>query len=647
MTTQGISAKPVAGGPWPVAREERQLHPSRAARQWPLAAGCALTCAGLLYLCYFPVAAGWLAWVALVPLLVLVRSPARARTLYLWAWVGGLAFYWPVLQWLRVADPRMYFTWAGLATVCSLYFPLALFLVRRLDRRTVWPLLVTFPVVWTALEFFRANFMGGFASWLLGSHQHDYPGGFGWYLLGYTQHDFLPLIQVADLAGVYAVSFLVCLVNVLLFEVLYVRPWFRKRFAPGAPPRYGRLALLGQGLAVLALLLAALGYGSWRLHQDVLTPGPRLALIQGNADQRLRNDTSADSRKEVRVHYDDLTALALRHRPDLLVWPETSYPVEWEELAPGVPSPACQALAHALAADWGTPALLGMNSAVVGNDRHVRRYNSAILIDAAGRLRGRYDKIHRVPFGEYVPMRGWLPWLNNLAPYDFDYSVHPGAGFTCFGLDGRPATAGGLSPFWTFGVLICYEDSVAEMALPYVRGERPESFLINISNDGWFNGTSEHDEHLAICRFRAIECRRSVARAVNMGISALIDSTGRVLRPRRLVEQDGAVVWEVPAGQREELPVSRWGEFKKVAGVVLAAVPLDGRSSLYARWGNWLPAGCWGFVLVGLVRSAVRRPRPAPGSGPAPGSADSTRGSIRATPAGVPEGVVAILEPPG
>src|SRR5207247_2721186 len=94
----------------------------------------ALASAGLLWLCYFPVAFGWLGWVALVPLLCLVRAEASGRRLFFCAWLGGLAFFWPALQWMRVADYRMYYTWAMLATYCSLYFPVAIGLLRRLAR---------------------------------------------------------------------------------------------------------------------------------------------------------------------------------------------------------------------------------------------------------------------------------------------------------------------------------------------------------------------------------------------------------------------------------------------------------------------------------------------------------------------------------
>ncbi len=157
------------------------------------------------------------------------------------------------------------------------------------------------------------------------------------------------------------------------------------------------------------------------------------------------------------------------------------------------------------------------------------------------------------------------------------------------------------------------------MARPYAGadGRPPADFLVNISNDGWFEGTSEHEEHLAICRFRALECRRAVVRSVNMGISALIDGSGRVLAPRKVAEEyvpSGVDDSKVPAAvwavgpDSATLPSGRWGEFKSVPVVLVAAVPFDGRPSLYARLGDWLPWSCW-LLLGACAVASVRRRR--------------------------------------
>src|SRR5262249_38310928 len=168
--------------------------------------------------------------------------------------------------------------------------------------------------------------------------------------------------------------------------------------------------------------------------------------------------------------------------------------------------------------------LLGLNTDVVANSEgRVRKFNSALLLYKNGGRGGRYDKIHRLAFGEDGPFRDWLPWMAAFAPYDSDYSITAGEHLTRLKLGEHH-----------FGVVICYEDTDPLLARPYgvaTADGPPADFLVNISNDGWFDGTSEHDEHLAIARFRAVEARRSVARAVNMGISALIDGNGRVLKP--------------------------------------------------------------------------------------------------------------------
>jgi apolipoprotein N-acyltransferase len=564
--------------------------------------GLALLSGVMLWLCYFPVAWGWLGWFALVPLMPLLRAPVRGWWRYLCAMLAGTAFYWPAISWMTEADSRMVACWAMLSIYCSLYFPLAIFLVRCLDRGTRLPLLLTFPVVWTGLEFLRSFLATGFP----------------WYYLAHTQHNALYVIQIADLGGAFAVSFLVAAVNVILYEIL-------TRISP-LSPLAGR-GVGGEGrccqafalqLAAVAVLLAGtLAYGAWTLSHDDFETGPRIALLQGNLDQRLRIAAhhSPDAQATVRAAYMDLCiqAARLNPRPQLIVWPETSYPVVWVTIAPGIDLTKSnpkfrndfdleQETVHMVGTLAKTNVLLGLNTIVfddVQDLTKIRRFNSALLIDAKGSDEQRYDKIHRVPFGEYVPLRDWLPFMNRFAPYDFDYSIRCGDGLTRFTL-GK----------YHFGVLVCYEDTDPFMARDYgvaTTDGPPVDFLLNMSNDGWFNGSSEHEEHLAISRFRAIETRRTLARSVNMGISAVIDSNGRLLAPvRPKAPGAGPVsVWEIPHGQgsHNDLAPDNWPEYKKTEGILVFDVPIDRRASLYAAWGDCLPFGCWILIGSGLAWS--------------------------------------------
>jgi len=696
----------------------------------------ALASGVLLWLCYFPTAWGWMSWFALVPFLGLVRARATKKRLFWAAYLGGTAFYWSALHWMPVADSRMYATWAMLATYCAFYFPAALALTRFLDRRTFLPLCLSFPIAWTALEFARSFVLTGFS----------------WYYLGHTQHEWLPMIQVADVGGVYAISFLVAMVNAWLFDLAYQTPAVREMFRLPEPgetaaahgPTGGgglRLGLAIQGIAIASVLVINYGYGAWRIDQEKqFLEGPRIALLQGNQDIRIRNEAgSGNGGKALQTtaqHYAPLTAAAMKRHPHLIIWPETSYPARWydsemhelppqgwvdrsldirnhlkkdllrycptnhllgistevandENLPPGTPAVELHAKVRAILAtnkDEGTRRnallTLGFTSQAIDRAlrtvkvdnrkriraaiddgktdqdkrRHlkffgfapasierlltmspeqlresellpeesvyfadvlaspaIRRFNSALLLTEKGDTTHRFDKMHRIPFGEYVPLREVLPFMNVFSPYDYDYSILPGKTFTRFPLGD-----------FRFGALICYEDSDPFLARRYVVKDadgEPVHFLVNQSNDGWFDGSSEHEEHLAVARFRAIECRRAVVRAVNMGVSAVIDGNGKVLRPHKVPVEDGTpkeladvAQWEIarsPTGELERLPASEWHEYKKVAGVLHAVVPIDQRTSLYAQYGDWLPQGGWCVIGVACVLAMFRRPRPA------------------------------------
>ncbi len=587
----------------------------------------------LLWLCFFPVNWGFLAWFAMVPLLTLIRATGPRWVICMAAFLGGFAFYWPALSWMRVADPTMAIAWQFLAIYCALYTVIGIFLARLLDQKTRLPLIVTVPAVFAGLEYLR--------SWLL--------TGFAWYFLGHSQHNFLPVIQIADLTGVYGVSFLLLAVNALLFTLLYQLKSFRTFFRLDD----SRVAssVVVQISVVVVMLCACLIYGLYRCGQTDFGLGPRLAILQGNLDQRLRNtaynensdDNEADA-KEVKprlsptqitkLHYFGLCDIALNRiamRPDLLIWPETSYPAHYYTVSNDTPVELIGRGARiatdsrqgfsAVGKAGKTNHLVGVNHEHLDSNGEWIRFNTALMLEPSGEVNQSYKKIHRLPFGEYVPMRETFPIMKKLVPYDFPYSIKSGEEQTRFKL-GK----------YRFGVLICYEDTDPALSRNYGRKTSdgpPVDFLINMSNDGWFDGTAEHEQHLAISRFRAIECRRAIARSVNMGISGIIDSNGRVYRPRphkkydwkrlghhvegKTHPEDDQMHWVVHYDERF-IPhdLDDWSKLKKVSGVIESIVPIDNRTSLYVTLGDWLAWLCWSVIvgaIVWMIVDSIRRRR--------------------------------------
>lgn len=533
----------------------------------------------LLWMAFFPLNLGPLGFVALVPWLTLVRAPVSNRRRYFAAYVGGVVFFALAAKWIRVAHPMMVMSWIGIAVVMPVYWLGALAILRRFDRLGV-PLALSVPVAWVAFEYCRMHFPTGFPFMKhVGMYQML---GFGWYYLGYTQHAVVPLIQIADLGGAYAVSFVVAAVNGAVAEVVF-RSAAVRRVLRWEEPLAASHFPSGVGLAfALALVAASVGYGYWRLDHPPFADGPRVAMLQGSVAQSDKNAGGGTLRQQ----YSKAFATAFRQspRPDLIIWPETCYWVDWCEVAPGAQANipdwyqrGVDESDHEFRAYWGTQILFGVSGHEWDGER-VWKYNTALLTDENGTVFTRYDKMHLVPFGEYVPLENSLPFMKWFTPYKHDYACRPGERWTRFPLtakDGRD---------FTFGCLICYEDTDPYLARQYVRTE-PVNFLVNTSNDGWFDGTEEHEQHLAICRFRAVEARRSIVRSVNMGVSGVIDADGRVIA----------------------LPNPDWSKSVKVEAVVTAVVPIDTRSSLYATLGDWVPALCWLAALVGVVACRVRR----------------------------------------
>lgn len=539
-------------------------------------AGLALFSSVLQYLSFFPANLGFLGWVSLVPFLLLVKAPVGRRAGWI-IWVISFAQFLASLRWMMVADERMIATWILLSWWCSLFPWVAWRILRHLHGKIQdLPLAFLVPLVWVPLEHARAYLLTGFP----------------WYYLAHTQHDSIYLLQTADFAGTQYLSLLVGMWNGWLADLLAVArpPWLGLSKSP-----VNRSALAFSGAIALTLLAFGLAYGAWRNRQvlESLTPGPLVVAMQANHPQSARNDASYF--ENIWEDYKGMLAGAKKFAPELIIWPETSFPFEIP-IQSGQDGPLLGRRRDGQKdIEFSGPAqLLGSGVVILKDEKPLRRHNSSLLQDFQRGIVKRYDKIHRVPFGEYLPLKEIIPGMALLSPYGFDYSITAGEGFTRFPLLAKNGRE------YSFCTLICYEDSdfyLARLAAG-ADGQPPPDFLINQSNDGWFKGTEEHEQHLAVARFRSVETRKSLIRAVNMGITALVDPAGRVLNPE---SEEGIVDGFRINIQSTLLPSSQWNRFKARPVLLAANIPLTTMVSPYISVGDWLAWTLDSILILSLL----------------------------------------------
>ena len=450
---------------------------------------------GVALVCSFPkYGAGWVAWFALVPLLLALRTitaPLKAAVVGL---ITGLVFYGGLLYWI----PQVIITYGKipfglgvlalvlLSVYLSLYlacFAAALVYLRERDFAEF----VTAPLLWVGLEFLKTILFTGFP----------------WENLAYSQYKYLTVIQFSDITGIYGVSFLIVFMNTVLADILMERKKRKRVF----------LEMIF-GCVTLFLLL---GYGTFSLNRvsAELNRGEAMevSLIQGNIDQSVKWSPLYQQGT-----VDIYRILSLRNAPigeGLIVWPETAMPFFFRhnrQFSPQVRSVA------KLASDW----LLFGSPSYQKDGEQIRYMNSAFLISPDGGVVQKYDKVHLVPYGEYVPLRAFFPFLGRLVEGADDF--RRGEHITPLPL-GKHA----------LGVLICYEGIFPRISRDYKR--KGAGLLVNITNDAWFGMTSAPYQHLSMTVFRAVENRTFLLRSANTGISAIISPTGRIVKQTNLFER--------------------------------------------------------------------------------------------------------------
>jgi apolipoprotein N-acyltransferase len=487
-----------------------------------------------------------LIYTAFVPLLFAIQTVSIRRA----AWLGllsGFVFFMISLSWLHnlagmVEGAALSFSallgYGVLALYCALYFmPFAIvatlggrrWLGRNLRKNIRY--MVALTAVWVGSEYLRSVLFTGFP----------------WNTLGVSQYANAAVIQIAEWGGVYLVSASIVWMNAAIFITLrqYTHGIRLSKYRPHLELMIG---LLPVALSIMHGMNTLFG-------RPEEGRGIAVALVQPNIKQAAKWDEAKD--REILIRLEELTEGVVRLAGlDLVIWPETAIPDFIRS------SPASYGLVARLAVR-GTPLLVGTMDFSV-SDAGVQYFNSSILFDTNGNEIGKYDKQHLVPFGEYVPLPGLM---RKFTPIEVDFGS--GKESTLFPIKGEDS----------FSVLICFEDTIAPLSVKAVRaGAR---WLVNQTNDAWFDPSYASEQHVAHAVFRCIENRVPMARCSNTGVTCLIDAYGIVKR--------GVEV--------------RTAGF--IAGVIHPRTA-GAEPTFYTRYGDLF---AWGCLLLGaMVFHVLRKP---------------------------------------
>jgi apolipoprotein N-acyltransferase len=468
--------------------------------------------------------------------------------------------------------------WIGASALMATFILLLLWGLNA-SLRKGWKLWIALPVIITGIEcFYGIPF-----------------GGFKWHLLGHSLYRELEFIQIADITGVAGISFAIAMVNGLLCDIIIAKNV--KTLRPAI-------------LITAAVIIAIWGYGKYRLTTSPanFTQGPLIAIVQSNVPSAVKEDKFEG--ENILNGLFELSREALDTGAGLLVWPETivsaainfdflvythrdSSPWKYHNALQDFSAETAYLLTGATALKVGK---------VDGELKVTDQYNSAFLYTPdRDEPVVQYDKIHLVPFGEYIPPRN-VQWLRkiflSLSPYDYDYTLTPGTDITRFraNLEGKQ---------WNFAAMICYEDTDAQLnrKLIYSKEKGKADWMLNISNDGWYVWYDEGEmkpsielpQRTAISVFRAVENRITLMRSVNTGISCKIDPTGRIIQ--------GFENGTLPAEPFDRQAVEGWFTDRP---------DIDPRITFFTRYGTIFSKSTAAVFILLLLPARLRRPLKSP-----------------------------------
>lgn len=472
---------------------------------------------GMLLSLAFPKAnQHWIAWFAIAPLMYYTNR-LRWKPALVAAFAFGFGFNICLLYWIGVFGRLPLVL---LSMIEALYVVLFAALAKAVGSRTLpWARLVLLPALWVSVEWLNSLWITAFP----------------WGTIGYSQYRTLPMVQISSLTGVWGVSFVLATSNAAVAGLAEHLATDRKRWAGYT-----------QILPAMGLIVAVWGYGVWQLSESSYDgTRVRVAVVQGSANP---SDHDADDSLLWKT-YLSLTRESADQGTDLIVWPEGTIPGDV------VRDPRIREKLVSLASTERVCLLAGGHY----EDEKGKEYNCAFVIQPGGDNLQKYAKVHLVPFGEFVPLRGYIPLVERyrVTPYD----ITPGRELKVLAADDL-----------RIGVVICFESIFPQISRTLT--DAGAEILCVITNDAWFGRTAAAEQHLAKSVFRAIENRRWVVRGAATGVSCIIAPDGSI-RARTDLFREQAIAGSV-ARLSTKTFYTRHGEWLVylyiAAGVVTAII---------------------------------------------------------------------------
>ena len=483
---------------------------------------------GLILTLSFPDAnISWLAFFALIPLLVSIQSMTHKEA-FCAGFITGISFFLSLIYWI-VPTIHVYgglniiLAMCVLTLLClylALYPAVFTFVLNKLEQDNksyINSYYIPFfaALLWTCLEYIRTYAFTGFS----------------WGALGYSQFRNINLIQIADVSGVYGVTFLIVLVNssLALFWKNFNNSKSKKQYI--IPVFY-----------TIFLVASVFFYGSQRVNiiDSQIKKGQKtkITIIQGNIKQDLKWNN--EFKLKTIEKYIKLSKSQIKNRPDLVIWPETALPFYYgfeQELSNRVDQSVQLSKTNFLI---GSPALEPVSEL---DGKNVKFYNRTYMFDESANIKGIWDKHHLIPFGEYVPFGNYLNFLGKITAQAGNFSPGKQPFIPLEFTENALNDTRNPEVIRKTGVLICFEILFPSIASKFVKNG--SDILTTITNDAWFGYSSAAMQHFSIAVFRAVENHRTMVRAANTGISGFIDPKGKIIETTSLFT-DETLTRQVP-----------------------------------------------------------------------------------------------------